>query len=99
VVAFNEQNQHIEKSKASVVKVVSCFATVKARIQVRKSDTHTKPSQISTKKIQRRQDRDCYLFRSDVSVLYMSAVAHLAKQTPLFAAFECLDLILPFANN
>jgi len=33
VVAFIEQLQNTEKSKASVVKVVSCFATVKARIQ------------------------------------------------------------------
>jgi len=33
VVAFNEQVQNIEKSKASFVEVVPCFATVKARIQ------------------------------------------------------------------
>ena len=33
LVAFNEQVQNIEKSKASFVEVVSCFATVKARIQ------------------------------------------------------------------
>ena len=33
VVAFNEQVQDIDKSKASLVEVVSCFATVKARIQ------------------------------------------------------------------
>jgi len=33
VVAFNEQVQNVEKSKASNVKVVSCFATLNARIQ------------------------------------------------------------------
>jgi len=33
VVTFNEQVQNIKKSKASFVEVVSCFATVKARIQ------------------------------------------------------------------
>jgi len=33
MVAFNEQVQNIEKSKASFVDVVTCFATVKARIQ------------------------------------------------------------------
>jgi len=33
VVAFNGQVQNIEKSKASFVEVVSCFATVKARNQ------------------------------------------------------------------
>jgi len=33
LVAFNEQVQNIEKPKASSVEVVSCFATVKARIQ------------------------------------------------------------------
>ena len=43
-VAFNEQIQNIEKSKASVVEVVSCFATVKARIQEKQSDVHIKPS-------------------------------------------------------
>jgi len=43
VVAFIEQ-ENIEKSKASVVEVVSCFATVKARIQERQSDVHIEPS-------------------------------------------------------
>jgi len=38
VVAFIEQVPNIEKSKASVVEVISCFATVKARIQERQSD-------------------------------------------------------------
>jgi len=33
LVAFNEQVRIIEKSKVSFVEVVSCFATVKARIQ------------------------------------------------------------------
>ena len=33
VVAFIEKIQNTEKSKASVVEVVSCFAIVKARIQ------------------------------------------------------------------
>jgi len=32
LVAFNEQVQNIEMSKASFVEFVSCFATVKARI-------------------------------------------------------------------
>jgi len=44
VVAFIEQVQNIEKSKASVVEVVSYFATVKARIQERQSDVHIKSS-------------------------------------------------------
>ena len=42
--AFIEQVQNIEKSKASVVKVVSCFATVKARMQEKQSEVHFKPS-------------------------------------------------------
>jgi len=42
VVAFIKQVQNIEKSKASIVEVVSCFATVKARIQERQSDVHIK---------------------------------------------------------
>ena len=41
---FIEQDQNTEKSKASIVEVVSCFATVKARIQERQSDVHIKPS-------------------------------------------------------
>jgi len=44
VVAFIEKVRNIEKSKASVVEVVSCFAIVKARIQERQSDVHIKPS-------------------------------------------------------
>jgi len=44
VVAFIEQVQNIEKSKASVVKVVSCFVTVKARMQEKQSEVHFKPS-------------------------------------------------------
>jgi len=44
VVAFTEHVQNIEKSKSSIAEVVSCFATVKAWIQVRQSDIHSKPS-------------------------------------------------------
>ena len=44
VVEFIEQVQNMEKSRASIVEVVSCFATVKARIQGRQSDAHIKPS-------------------------------------------------------
>jgi len=44
VVAFVEQVQNTEKSKASIVEVTSCFATVKARIQERQSNVHIKPS-------------------------------------------------------
>ena len=51
VAVFIEQVQNIEKSKASFVDVVSCFATVKTRIQKRQPDVHVKPSWISTKKI------------------------------------------------
>jgi len=41
VVAFIEQVQNIEKSKVSFVEVVSCFATVKARIQKRQPEAGT----------------------------------------------------------
>jgi len=37
------------------------------------------------------KDRDYVLFMSDVSVLYKSCVAHLAKWTTLFAEFKCFD--------
>jgi len=46
LVAFTEQVQNIEKSKASIVEVVSCFATVKIRIQVRHSDIGYISSQV-----------------------------------------------------
>jgi len=44
LVAFIEQVQNIQKSKASAFEFVSCFATVKARIQERQSDVNIKPS-------------------------------------------------------
>jgi len=94
VVAFNEQVQNIEKSKASVVEVASFFATVKARIQERQSDVKIEPSRFSgnsTNKIQRSKDHVCDSFMSDVSVLYKPCVSHLAKWTTLFAEFKCFD--------
>jgi len=44
VVVFIEQVQNIEKSKASIVEIASCFATVKARIQKRQPDVYITPS-------------------------------------------------------
>jgi len=46
VVAFNAQVHNIEMSIASIVEVVSCFSSVKARIQERLSDVglHIKPT-------------------------------------------------------
>jgi len=41
---FNEQVENIEKTKASIVKVVSCCTIAKAIIQERKSDVHINPS-------------------------------------------------------
>jgi len=78
VFAFNEQVQNIEKSKAATAEVIPCFATVKARIQVKQS---------ALTKLREGKDHDCALFMSDVSVLYKSCVAHLAKWTTLFAEF------------
>jgi len=37
------------------------------------------------------KDHDGDLFMSDVSVLYKSCVAHLAKWATLFAEFKCFD--------
>jgi len=61
VVAFNEQVQNIEKSKASNVEVVSCFAIVKARIQERQSDVHIVSSQVKSalRKLREGKDHDC----------------------------------------
>ena len=42
---FYWANSEYKKSKASVVEVVSCFATVKARIQEKQSDVHIKLNQ------------------------------------------------------
>jgi len=44
LVAFNQHVQNIGKSKATLAELVSCFATVKARIQEKQSDVHIKPS-------------------------------------------------------
>jgi len=93
VVAFNEQVKNTEKSKASFVEVVSCSTTVKARIQVRQSDVHIKPSEISTMKTQRRQKWWLwYIHASYICIVgYKSCVTHLAKWTTLFADFKCFD--------
>ena len=96
MVAFNAQVHNIEMSKASIVEVVSCFSSVKARIQERLSDVglHIKPTWISIKKTQglrEGKDHDGDLFMLDVSVLYKSCVSHLAKWITLFAEFKCFD--------
>jgi len=44
VAVFNEQVQNIEKTKESIVEVVSCRATAKATIQQRERDVRIKPS-------------------------------------------------------
>jgi len=93
VVAFIEQAQSIEKSKASIVEVVSCFATVKARIQERESDVLYTSSQgkSALRKLSKGKDHDCDSFMSEVSVLYKFCTSHLAKWTTLFAEFKCFD--------
>jgi len=57
VAVFNEQFQNIEKTKASIVEVVSCSATAKTTIQEKESDVRMKLSEINTTKIQRRKQR------------------------------------------
>ena len=47
---LSEQVQNIEKSKASTVEVLSCVATVKARIQERQSDMYIKPRRTVARK-------------------------------------------------
>jgi len=80
VVAFDEQVQNTEKSKASIVEVVSCFAIGKARIQVRRSDIHiSSRAKSAQRKLRESKDHDSDLFISGVSELYKSCVAHLAK--------------------
>ena len=81
VVAFIEQVENIEKSKASVVEVVLCFVTVKARIQEIQSDVHIKPSYISTKEIQRRQGSWLWFIHVRCSCIVKVCVSHLAEWT------------------
>jgi len=45
------------------------------------------------------KDHDCDSFMSDVSVLYKSCISHLADWTTIFAEFQSVDWIPPFANN
>ena len=70
VVAFIEQVQNIEKSKASLVEVVSCFATVKARIQERQADVQYISSQVklALRKFSESKDHDCDSFMSEFRV-------------------------------
>ena len=82
MVAFNEQVQYIEKSKASIVEVASCFTPVKAEIQKRQSDAHILSGQVKSalRKLRKGKNHDCDSFMSNVSgvfVLYKSCVAHL----------------------
>jgi len=59
VVAFIEQVQNIEKSKASVVEVVSFSATLKARIQERQSDVlYTSQVKSALRKFSEGKDHD-----------------------------------------
>jgi len=88
VVAFIEQVQNFEKSKASVFEVVQGFATVKARIQERRSDVHIIQVKSTPWKFSEGKDDDCGSFMSDVSVLYKSCISHLAKWTTLFGEFQ-----------
>jgi len=44
VAVFNEQVQNIEKTKPSIVEIVSCHTTGKATIQERESDVRIKLS-------------------------------------------------------
>ena len=92
MVAFIEQDQNTEKSKALIVEAVSCFATVKARIQERQSDVAYISSQVKSalRKFSEGRDHDCDSFMSDVSVLYKSCVSHLARWTTLFAEYKML---------
>ena len=57
MVAFTEKVQNTEKTKASIVEVVSCSATAKTTIQEKESDVRMKLSEINTTKIQRRKQR------------------------------------------
>jgi len=93
LVAFNEQIQIAGKSKASFVEIVSCFATVKARIRNNQMCRTYQAKLISTEKTQRlREGRLVSVsFMLDISVLYKSCVAYLAKWTTLFAEFIYFD--------
>ena len=65
--AFIEQVQNIEKSKASLLEVVSCFATAKERIKTYIS------SQVKSalRKFSEGKDHNCDSFMSDVSSGHM----------------------------
>ena len=83
VVAFIEQVQNIEKSKASIVEVVSCFFTVKARFKRGNQMYISSQVKSALRKFSEGKDHDCDSFMSDVPVLYKSCVSHLAIWTNL----------------
>jgi len=84
VVAFNEQVQNIGKSKASIVEVASCFATVKARIQERQSDVHVKPRYISTKKNSAKARIMTVIHSCQMSLCCICLVLHIWMNGPLY---------------
>ena len=64
------------------------------------NQVHIKPIKSALRKLTEGKDHDCDLFMLDVSVLYKSWIAYLAKwTTSLFADFKSFDEISPFANN
>jgi len=74
VVAFIEQIQNTEKSKASVVEVVLCFATVKARLKRDNQMNISSQVKSALGNFSEGKDHDCDSFMSDESVLYKSCI-------------------------
>ena len=83
LVAFNDQVQNNERSKASIVEVVSCFATVEVRIQERQSDVHIKPSWSSTKKTQKARITTV-IYSCQMYLYCTSIVLHIWQNGPLY---------------
>ena len=79
------------------VKSISCWGRIVFRHCEGKDSRETIkckyiPSQVESAlwKFSANKDHDCDLFMSDVSALYKSCVAHLAKWTTLFAEYKML---------
>ena len=100
VAVFNEQFRNIEKTKASIVEVVSCRATAMTTIQERESDVRMKLSEINTTKIQRRKQRSWLRFINVRCVCIVQVLCCISGKTVHFICWiSMLCLNSSVANN
>ena len=87
--AFIEQIQYIDKSNASVVEVVSFFATEKARMQEKQSDIS---SQVKSelRKFSEGKDQDWFIHVRCICIAQVLCFTS-GQMDHFFAKFKCFE--------